>query len=212
MAPAAFAPWSTECRSACGVEALTLYSFSLENWKRPTDEVQALMDLCVLYCESEREALAREGVRFRVLGREEGLPPQVLRALRSVEDATRDVKGPTLALALNYGGRAEILDAAKALCRDARANAIDPDALTEADFEARLYSAGLPDPDLLIRTAGEMRISNFLLWQISYAEIHVTDALWPDFREAELHAAIRDFASRTRRFGAVSAAAGHGTP
>ncbi|MCC6285152.1 MAG: di-trans,poly-cis-decaprenylcistransferase [Phycisphaerales bacterium] len=187
----------------CGVEVLTLYSFSLENWKRPTEEVQALMDLCVLYCESEREALAREGVRLKVLGREAGLPGDVLRALRSVEEATAHVKGPTLALALNYGGRAEILDAARSLCRDARAGAIDPERLSEADLAGRLYSAGLPDPDLLIRTAGEMRVSNFLLWQISYAEIHVTGALWPDFREAELHRAIRDYASRSRRFGAL---------
>lgn len=186
-----------------GVEALTLYSFSLENWKRPREEVDALMTLCVAYLEGELDALRRERIRFRVIGRREGLPPEVLRAIDRVVDSTRECTGPTLCLAINYGSRAEIADAVRAVARDVRAGRLDPDTLSEADLSARLYTADLPDPDLLIRTAGEYRVSNFLLWQISYAELFVSDLYWPDFNAAELHRAIRDFAARERRFGDV---------
>ncbi len=187
-----------------GVEVLTLYSFSSENWKRPPEEIDALMDLCVAYLDGEREALVREGVRLRVIGGRRELPARVVEAIERVEAATAGVRGPTLCLAINYGSRTEIVDAARSLARDAAAGRLDPESIDEALVSGRLCTAGLPDPDLLIRTAGEMRVSNFLLWQISYAELHVTDVLWPDFGPADLHKAIRDYASRSRRFGGLA--------
>jgi undecaprenyl diphosphate synthase len=191
-----------------GVEVLTLYSFSMENWKRPREEVDALMALCLSYLEGERDGLIREGVRFRVIGRREGLPAEVLAAIDAVTEATRHGRSGTLCLAINYGARAEIADAARALAAQTAAGRLAPDAITEDLLAAHLSTAGLPDPDLLIRTAGEMRVSNFLLWQISYAELFVTGTLWPDFGAADLHAAIRDYAGRTRRFGGLPDAAG----
>ena len=188
-----------------GVEVVTLYSFSSENWKRPADEVDALMDLCITYCDGQTEALVRENVRLRVVGRREGLPPDVVAALDRVESATAGCTGPTLCLALNYGSRTEIADAARAIARDVAAGRLDPERVDEAALEARLYTAGMPDPDLLIRTAGEHRLSNYLLWQLSYAEIHVAEVCWPDFSPGHLHAAVRDFASRRRRFGGLDA-------
>jgi undecaprenyl diphosphate synthase len=184
-----------------GVEALTLYSFSMENWKRPKDEVDALMALCVSYLDGEREALRREHIRFKVIGRREGLPRDVCDAIDRVVLETAANTGPTLCLAINYGSRAEIIDAARAIARDARDGRLDPEALTESDIDSRLQTAGLPDPDLLIRTAGQFRVSNFLLWQISYAELFVSGLYWPDFGVGELHRAIRDYALRERRFG-----------
>ena len=186
-----------------GVEAVTLYSFSSENWKRPRDEIDGLMTLCLIYLDGEREAMIREGIRFRVIGRRDGLPADVVQAIASVEDATRSCTRGTLCLAINYGSRAEITDAARSIARDVREGRLDADSVTEAHLEERLNTHGLPDPDLLIRTAGEMRVSNFLLWQISYAELHVTETLWPDFGIPELHAAIRDYAGRSRRFGGL---------
>ena len=197
-----------------GVEVLTLYSFSVENWRRPRDEIDALMRLCLSYCEGEREALVRENIRFRVIGRREGLPLEVREAIEGVVRATEVCTGPMLCLALNYSARAEIVDAARRLAAEARAGRLDPAEIDEAAFESRLYTAGIPDPDLLIRTAGECRVSNYLLWQISYAELHVSPALWPDFGISELHAAVRDFASRRRRFGGLDTepgVAGNGT-
>ncbi len=193
-----------------GIECVTLYSFSMENWRRPREEVDALMELCVLYCEGERDALAAENIRFRAIGRRGGLPRDVARAIDSVERATAACTGPVLCLAMNYGSRAEIVDAARSLAADAAAGRLDPAAIDEAMFESRLYTRGLRDPDLLVRTAGERRISNYLLWQLSYAEIHVTPTLWPDFGTQDLHAAVRDYAGRVRRFGAVPGAAGGG--
>jgi len=187
-----------------GVEALTLYSFSLENWTRPDDEVAALMYMAIAYCEGEKEALRREGIRFRVIGRRVGLPQEVIDAIESVERHTADVQGPTLCLALNYGSRQEITDAARSLARDAAAGKIDPETIDESAFAARLYAPDLPDPDMLIRTGGDMRISNYLLWQISYAEIYVTPTFWPDFRADQLNQAVRDFATRNRRFGGLT--------
>ena len=187
-----------------GVEVLTLYSFSLENWRRPREEVEFLMQMAFAYLEGELAHLKREGVRLKVVGRREGLPPEVAGAIDRVEAATSDQTRATLCIALNYGSRAEIVDAAKSLARDAAAGKIDPNTIDEAAFASRLYTNGLPDPDLLIRTAGEMRVSNYLLWQISYAEIYVTDALWPDFTRAHLHEAIRAYAARERRFGALA--------
>ncbi len=186
-----------------GVEALTLYSFSTENWKRPADEIAALMALSLKYMRAERELLIRHNIRFRPIGRREGLPSEVLDELDATVEATRRCTGPTLCIAMNYSGRSEIVDAARALARAAVDGMIRPEDIDDSSIEAALTTAGLPDPDLLIRTSGERRISNFLLWQISYAEIHVTDVLWPDFRAADLHAAIRDYASRRRRFGGV---------
>ncbi|MEM7627869.1 MAG: isoprenyl transferase [Planctomycetota bacterium] len=186
-----------------GVEVLTLYSFSTENWSRPSDEVAALMRLCVAYCDGERQALADENVRVRVIGRRAGLPSEVLEALDRLVETTAASTGPTLCLAINYGARDEIVDAARALAEDARAGRIEPGAIDHAAFAGRLTTAGLPDPDLLIRTAGELRLSNYLLWQLSYAEIYVTDVLWPDFGEAELCVAVKSFAARRRRFGGL---------
>ncbi len=187
-----------------GIEVVTLYSFSLENWKRPRDEVEALMRLYMEYMSAEREEMMRENIRFRQIGRTEGLPAEVV-AMR--DDVTRETSGNTgctLCLAVNYGSRAEIADAVRAIATKAARGEIDPAGVDERTVAAHLGTDGLPDPDLLIRTAGESRVSNFLLWQISYAELHVTAALWPDFGSADLHAAIRDFAGRTRRFGGLT--------
>lgn len=194
--------------AALGVEALTLYSFSLENWKRPREEVEALMLLCTTYLDGELQEFLREGIRFRVIGRHDGLPGEVVHAIERVKQATAGCTGPTLCLAINYGSRAEITDAARALAREVGQGRLNPEAITEELLASRLQTHGLPDPDLLIRTAGEMRVSNYLLWQISYAEIHVTPTLWPDFSREHLHAAIRDFASRKRRFGGLGEAQG----
>ncbi len=185
-----------------GVEALTLYSFSSENWKRPKDEIDALMELCALYCDNEREELVRENIRLVAIGRWQDLP--AADAIERVVQATSHCTGPTLCLALNYGSRDEILRAVRSIARDARDRRLDVDAIDEDLFASRLDTAGLPDPDLLIRTAGERRLSNYLLWQLSYAEIHVTDVLWPDFDCDALLAAVRDYASRERRFGGLS--------
>jgi undecaprenyl diphosphate synthase len=186
-----------------GIECVTLYSFSLENWKRPASEIEALMHLCRVYLEGEEAELVRKGIRFRVIGRRAGLPGEVAEAIERVERATRDGTRGTLCLAINYGARAELADAARAMARDVAAGRLRPEDVDEGALAARLYAPDLPDPDLLIRTAGEMRVSNFLLWQISYAELHVTPVLWPDFGAADLDGAVRAFAARTRRFGDV---------
>jgi len=185
-----------------GIEALTLYSFSSENWRRPAEEIDALMRLCVAYCRSEREGLVREGVRVRVIGRVGELPEPVREALSDLVEATRDIIGPTLCLAINYGSRREIADAVQGLARQVASGALAANAIDEAAISGALDTAGLPDPDLVVRTAGEMRLSNFLLWQISYAELYVTETSWPDFGVEDFHRAIRAFAGRERRFGA----------
>lgn len=194
----------TEEACRLGIEVLTLYSFSLENWKRPAEEVAALMQLCITYLESEEAEMKRQNIRFRVIGRREGLPEGVARAIDRVTEATRTCTGMTLCLAINYGSRAEIVDAARSLARDVAAGRLTPDQIDETRLHERLYTSDLPDPDLLVRTAGELRVSNYLLWQISYAEIHVTKTLWPDFGRAGLHEAVREFAGRTRRFGGLA--------
>lgn len=188
-----------------GVEALTLYSFSMENWSRPREEVGELMRLYLEYMSGEREALVRENIRLRQIGRRDGLPAEALEALDRTIEATARCTGPTLCLAVNYGSRAEIVDAARELAARAVRGEIDPARIDEAMFSNCLYTNGLPDPDLVVRTAGEMRLSNFLLWQLSYAEIVVTDVLWPDFAGPELRDAIRAYASRERRFGGLGA-------
>lgn len=186
-----------------GLEAITLYSFSSENWKRPADEVAALMMLCCEFLRIERETMLRENIRFRRIGRRDGLPPEVLAELDETERVTARHTGLTLCLALNYGSRTEIVDAARALSEEVASGRRTIDSIDEAAFAGHLYTAGIPDPDLLVRTAGEMRVSNYLLWQISYAELHVTDTLWPDFSVEDFHRAIAAFASRERRFGGV---------
>ncbi len=186
-----------------GVECLTLYSFSSENWKRPREEIDALMALCVMYVQGETEAMRREGIRFRVIGSREGLPAEVVRAIEDAERATSACRAATLCLAINYGSRAELVEATRGLARDARDGRLDPDSIDEGALTSRLWTSDLPDPDLLIRTAGERRLSNFLLWQLSYAEFYVTETLWPEFGIAELHRAVRDYAARERRFGGV---------
>jgi len=193
-------------RAACdaGVEVLTLYSFSSENWSRPSDEVDALMRLCVTKLREKRDFLLEHNVSMRHIGRREGLPTSVLDELDATIDATSHCTGPALCIALNYGSRDEIIDAVRSIARDAAEGRIDPETIDESLIAERLGTRGLPDPDLLIRTSGECRVSNFLLWQISYAEIVVTQTLWPDFGETEFFGAIREFASRQRRFGAVS--------
>jgi undecaprenyl diphosphate synthase len=186
-----------------GLKALTLYSFSMENWKRPADEIEGLMSLYLEYLAKEREELLENNVRFVQIGRRDGLPRSVLEQVDETAAATAHCTGLTLVLALNYSSRIEITDAVQAIAREAKDGRLDPDAIDEQTISNHLYTAGLPDPDLLIRTAGELRVSNYLLWQISYAEIHVTDRYWPDFRTEHLDEAIRDYAQRNRRYGAV---------
>lgn len=188
-----------------GVEVLTLYSFSTENWRRPGDEVEALMRLCVAYCEGERDELIRNNIRVRVLGRRAGMPDDVLAALDRLTEQTADCTGLTLCLAINYGARDEIVDAVRSIGRLVRGGGLDPEAIDESLVSDHLTTAGLPDPDLLIRTGGELRLSNYLLWQLSYAELFVTDVHWPDFDEPALYEAVREFAARRRRFGGLDA-------
>ena len=160
------------------------------------------MELCITYCEQEREALVREGVRVRVIGQTTELPEPVQQALAELVKATRDVVGPTLCLAINYGSRAEITGACRQLAERVQAGGLEPEDIDQDMIEACLDTAGLPEIDLMIRTAGEMRLSNFLLWQLSYAELYVTEVLWPDFGVEDFHQAIRAYAHRVRRFGA----------
>lgn len=186
-----------------GPEYLTLYSFSLENWKRPWDEVSLLMELYVEYLRRERQLMLENNVRFRHIGRIDDLPSRLVEELEISREQTQHNDGLTLALALNYGGRAEITHAARMIAAEVAAGRLKPEQIDEAAVEHRLYTSGMPDVDLLIRTAGEMRVSNYLLWQISYAELHVCPQYWPDFGVAQLHSAIVDYARRNRRFGAL---------
>lgn len=192
----------THC-ARLNLEALTLYSFSAENWKRPRAEVDALMNLYVEYLIKERDEIMENDVRLIQIGRREGLPEPVLRELGITQEVSRNNRGLTLCLAINYGARNELVDAVRAIARRVAAGELAPESIDEATIDGSLYTAGVPDPDLLIRTAGEMRVSNFLLWQISYAEFYVTEVLWPDFRKEHLNEALRAYAARDRRFGAV---------
>ncbi|MEM6750272.1 MAG: isoprenyl transferase [Planctomycetota bacterium] len=196
-------PIVTRC-AQLGLDALTLYSFSTENWARNADEVDALMSLYVQYLVSERPLFLENNVRLVQIGRRDGLPPAVLDELDRSVELTAHHTGLTLNLAINYGSRAEITDAVRALCRDAADGRLDPAEVDEALISQRLYTAGQPDPDLLIRTAGEMRLSNYLLWQISYAELFVADVCWPDFNAPQLEAAFEAYRLRRRKFGAVA--------
>jgi len=186
-----------------GIEQLTLYCLSSENWKRPEPEIDSLMHLLEQCMIEERSGILEQNIQIRVIGRREGIPPRALKQIEKTLELTRHNTGPRLCLAINYGARAEMVDAVRAIAERVRAGQLDPTAITEQTIGDHLYTAGMPEPDLLIRTAGEMRLSNFLLWQLSYAEIWVTEKTWPEFDEALLHEAIRDYAARTRRFGGL---------
>jgi undecaprenyl diphosphate synthase len=192
----------TEC-ARLGVQALVLYAFSEENWARPKREVELLFGLLKRFLVDERDTLMRNRVRLLHSGRRERLAPDVLKLLDDTIALTAGNDGMRLSLAISYGGRQEIVDAVKALTMRVLRGELDPSAIDEARIHAHLYHPELPDPDLLIRTAGEQRISNFLLWQVSYAEIHVCDVCWPDFRAEHLQAAFRDYGRRVRKFGKV---------
>lgn len=187
-----------------GIEVLTLYSFSSENWARPSEEIQALMALCVDYCEGEREALREHNVRVRVIGRRQGMPGDVVEALGTLESETASCTGLTLCLAINYGARDEIVDAMKAIAERVQAGDLTVDQIDQDIVSESLFTRGLPDPDMLIRTGGDLRVSNYLLWQISYSEIYVTPTYWPDFDETCWVEAVREFARRQRRFGGLA--------
>ncbi len=188
-----------------GIQFVTLYSFSTENWKRPKAEIDDLMALCELYCKSQLPELLEHNIRVRVIGSRQGLPDSVLSALDNLVAETHKATkpGPTLCLAINYGSREEITAAVRQIAAEAQSGSLDPDSITPEYLASRLYTAGMPDPDLLIRTAGELRVSNYLLWQISYAELYVTQTLWPEFDETCLHEAVRAYAGRDRRFGGL---------
>jgi undecaprenyl diphosphate synthase len=188
-----------------GVEFLSLFAFSRENWERPASEVEALMDLLVEYVGREAEELSAKGVQVRVLGDLSRLTPAASNAVAEVMRLTAANRRIVLNLFISYGARDEIVRAARALARDAAAGRLDPESITEEMVSARLYTADCPDPDLLIRTSGEQRISNFLLWQLAYSELFITNVLWPDFTRAELFAAIAEFQRRDRRYGRVTA-------
>src|SRR4029079_6959223 len=183
-----------------GISVLTLYAFSVENWKRPATEVRTLMLLLREYLNREIDNLDRNNIRFRTIGRTDQLEPSVRTELQKAIDRTKSNTGMTFVVALNYGGRAEIVDAVNQLLAEGRGT------VDEAEFARRLYTSEYPDPDLLIRTSGELRVSNFLLWQIAYTEIWVTDVLWPDFRRRHLLQAVADYQKRERRYGGISPA------
>jgi undecaprenyl diphosphate synthase len=188
-----------ETSARLGISVLTLYAFSVENWKRPATEVSTLMGLLKRYLRLELNTLLRNNIRFRVIGREEELAPDIRRELQAAEEKTAANTGMLFNIALNYGGRAEIVEAV----RRAMVAGVRPEALDEQTFAGFLYTAGQPDPDLLIRTSGEMRVSNFLLWQIAYSEIWVTDTLWPEFRKRHLLEAVLAYQKRDRRYGGI---------
>lgn len=196
-----------ESIAAClelGIRYLTIYSFSSENWRRSREEVDGLMSLFVEVLEAEMDDLMERRVRVLLIGSEAGVPEATLDAFRRAEEKTADNDSLTLVVALNYGGRLEITEAVRQLAREVVAGDLDPDAISEDTVAAHLYTHALPDPDLLIRTSGEMRISNFLLWQIAYSELWVTSTLWPDFRRGDMLKAVVDYQGRTRRFGGRS--------
>ena len=186
-----------------GIRYITLYAFSVENWKRPDTEITALMGLLKHYLRLELKTLLKNNIRFHVIGQRERLSPDIRDELQMAEARTSTNTGMIFNIALSYGGRAEIVDAARRAIREG----CDPETLDEQTFASFLYTAGQPDPDLMIRTSGEMRVSNFLLWQIAYAEIYVTDALWPDFRARHLLEAVVEYQKRDRRYGAIDSRA-----
>jgi undecaprenyl diphosphate synthase len=195
---------AVEACARLGIPCLTLYAFSVENWKRPRTEVKLLMGLLREYLKKEIAELNRNNIRFTAIGRTESLPKAVQRDLHETVEKTRVNTGLRLTLALNYGGRAELIDAVRSLVSQLKGQGVlDPESISEQSFSRHLYTHDLPDPDLLIRTSGEMRLSNFLLWQVAYSEMWVTDILWPDFTERELLQAVIDFQRRERRYGGL---------
>ncbi len=198
----------TEECARLGVEQLTLFCLSSENWKRPADELDFLMKLLQQYLHQEMDQLVRGNIRLQVIGRLEALPGNVQEEIGRAVDACASHTGVCLCLAINYGARSEIVDAARRIAVDVQAGKLQVSDICESVFADYLYTAGMPDPDLLLRTAGEMRISNYLLWQISYSELWVTPRTWPELQVADLHEAIRDFSRRDRRFGGLNQTAG----
>lgn len=194
----------TEACAELGIPYLTLYTFSTENWARPESEVSGLMRLLIHTIRRERATLMKNDIRLSAIGDLERLPKEILRELRRTIDDTASNARMTLTMAISYSGRWEIARAAREIAQRVREGSLDPENVNEALFERTITTAGMPDPDLLIRTGGEMRISNFLLWQLAYTEIYITDDYWPAFRREELYGAIRDFQDRERRFGTVS--------
>jgi undecaprenyl diphosphate synthase len=188
------------CR-ALGVRYLTLYSFSTENWARPEDEVEALMVLLARYLQEERDEMMENGIRLQGIGELERLPPHVRTLLREVSKYTANNEGLLLTLALSYGSRAEIVDAVRRIAGEVAAGTLAPEQIDADVISRHLYTANMPDPDLLVRTSGELRLSNFLLWQVAYSELYVTDVMWPDFRRPHLEVALAAYAGRQRRFG-----------
>jgi undecaprenyl diphosphate synthase len=185
-----------------GVKYLTLFSFSSENWNRPEPEIRDLMNLLRLYLKKETAELHKSGARLLIIGNRARLPEDIVKLIESAESLTKDNAKTTVVIALSYGGREDVLFAAKEIARRAKQGTLDPEGLTEQDFAPFLMTAGIPDPDLMIRTSGESRISNFLMWQLAYAELFFTDTLWPDFSKKDMEAAIAFYASRERRYGA----------
>lgn len=184
-----------------GVKVLTLYAFSTENWKRPKHEVQALFKLLENYIDAQADNLAKNNIKLSVIGRLEGLPDSVRNKLRVSMERTKDNTALTLNLAINYGARTEIIDAVRAIVSDCASKRIKPEEIDEKSFSGYLYTKNLPDPDLLIRTSGEMRLSNFLLWQLSYSELYISKKLWPDFKRSDFLKAVKEYQSRQRRYG-----------
>ena len=195
-----------ECAARLGIETLTLYAFSTENWKRPKLEIRALMDLLLEFIRKEIASLKQNNIKLQMIGRSEGLHISVLEQIRKAEFATFQNTGLQLNIALNYSGRAELTDACRDLARAVAEGRLRAEEIDEDTIARHLYTRQLPDPDLLIRTSGEMRLSNFLLWQIAYSELYITDTLWPDFREADFYEALIDYQKRDRRFGGVKPA------
>lgn len=192
----------TLCREL-NIEFLTIYAFSIENWRRPQDEIDELMMLLETYLKQEVSTLTKHGIRFRSVGRLDQLPDSVVRLIKEMERRTAENREMVLNIALSYGGRAEIVDAVLAMIKDIETGKVAAEKIDEGSFPQYLYTAGLPDPDLMIRTSGEMRISNFLLWQLAYTELYFTKTLWPDFRKRDFLLALHDYQQRERRFGLV---------
>ena len=187
-----------------GIKYLTVYAFSVENWNRPKPEIEALMNLLKKFLRNEEREFHENKIRLRAVGRLSDLPKSVRRELNHVMQTTEHYKDACLILARSYGGRTEIANAARELARKVKAGTLEPDAIDEAAISANLYAPDIPDPDLMIRTSGEMRISNFLLWQLSYSELYITDTLWPDFREEHMVKAVEEYGRRHRRYGLIA--------
>ena len=200
-----------EC-SRLGLDQLTLYCFSSENWKRPRVELSLLMQLLRHYLVEERKRIQEQGLRFQVIGRTEELEPSIQKEIEKTEEVAANNDGMMLCLAVNYGARLEITDAVREISELVQQGKLRPEEISEQTVRDHLMTRHMPDPDLVIRTAGEMRVSNFLLWQISYAELWVTDSFWPEFREPMLHQALRDFAARDRRFGGLNRTSENASP